>query len=320
MSSATKDKDSDFDFTPYDCNSAGWDGYLEEKMSYFAGVVDDRGSSLADCLLGIDEGGPNAGAPPLPAGAAAQAKAIAARRKRLKVLYQKEYKHITDPSVKTHLYNNHFNDGPACHVYIMAISQKPIGRLELRILDKKFDGVTIRDDIGVKEGTIKHLVRFLQAMNARRPLADRKTQDQLCERVLECIGEASRKFSEGVYAEMEAAVGSRKFEFVLPHPNQPDRDLLGIMNYYDKQWDFAITNGEMQKLTPQRKSSQEVRVGIDTALAASREHGFGASLLKCCVMQMARLQLKSSATRVAVSDTSEHTAPLLRSLDHLIMQ
>ena len=89
MSSATKDKDSEFDFTPYDCNSAGWDGYLEEKLSYLAGVVEDRGFSLADCLLGVDEGAAGAGAPALPAGAAAQAKAIAARRKRLKVLYQK---------------------------------------------------------------------------------------------------------------------------------------------------------------------------------------------------------------------------------------
>jgi len=146
-------------------------------MAYLAGVVDDRGNSLADHILDVDEGGAAAGAMPMPVGAAAAAKANALRLKRRKTLFQKEYKHISDPSVRTHLFNNHYNDGPACHAYIATVSQKPIGRLELRILDKKFDDVSIRDDIGVKEGTIKHLVRFLQAMNARRPAADRKTAD-----------------------------------------------------------------------------------------------------------------------------------------------
>ena len=69
MSSATKDKDEDFDYPQYDCNAAGYDNYYEAKLAYYAGVVDDRGNSLADHLLGLDEGGAAAGAMPMPAGA-----------------------------------------------------------------------------------------------------------------------------------------------------------------------------------------------------------------------------------------------------------
>ena len=101
MSSATKDKDEDYDYPPYDCNAAGYDAYYEAKMAYLAGVVDDRGNSLADHLLGIDEGGAAAGAMAMPVGAAAAAKAVALRLKRRKTLFQKEYKHISDPSVRT---------------------------------------------------------------------------------------------------------------------------------------------------------------------------------------------------------------------------
>ena len=52
------------DFEPYDCTPGeAWESFDERFMNWAAGIVDDRGSSVADYILDIDEGGAGAGAP-----------------------------------------------------------------------------------------------------------------------------------------------------------------------------------------------------------------------------------------------------------------
>ena len=62
-----------------------YDKFEERLLNAAAAKSDDRGYSLADHMLGIDEGSP--GGPPMPAGGAQAAKAATARRGRQKESY-----------------------------------------------------------------------------------------------------------------------------------------------------------------------------------------------------------------------------------------
>ena len=78
------------EFTPYDCTPGdAWEEFDQNLLNHCSGEVDDRGWSLADYLMGQDEGSP--GGPALPAGGGAGAtqriKAQQAQRKRAKSAY-----------------------------------------------------------------------------------------------------------------------------------------------------------------------------------------------------------------------------------------
>ena len=61
--------DVKYDFTPYDCTPGEpWELFSADLLRN-ATKTDDRGWSLADHLLGVDEGGPTGPAPPAPAAA-----------------------------------------------------------------------------------------------------------------------------------------------------------------------------------------------------------------------------------------------------------
>ena len=73
-------KEVSYDFEPYDCTPGDAFDAFEERYLNAATTTDDRGYSLADHILGNDEGGPVG---PAIAGTAAQVqKANAAFRKR----------------------------------------------------------------------------------------------------------------------------------------------------------------------------------------------------------------------------------------------
>ena len=125
--------DVKYDTTPHDGTPGPpWDDFEERILGVAAGRTDDRGWSLADCANQTDEGG--VGGPPMPAAGAAAAKAQTARRKRLKELYALLYKHELDTDHRTHVYQNHFQDGDAAFQYLIATMRTPIDLLQLREL------------------------------------------------------------------------------------------------------------------------------------------------------------------------------------------
>ena len=86
--------DVKYDFTPYDCTPGEpWELFSADLLRN-ATKTDDRGWSLADHLLGVDEGGPARPAAPI-APAAANKAAIALRR-RAKESYGLLSKHVLD--------------------------------------------------------------------------------------------------------------------------------------------------------------------------------------------------------------------------------
>ena len=131
------------------------------------------------------------------------AKAQTARRKRLKELYALLYKHELDADHRTHVYQNHFQDGDGAFQYLIAVMRTPIDRLQLRELDDKWTRLDILQDVGVQENTILLITTKIKAANAKRPIANHKTQTECTERLLECI------FTTSTAAPAEEAVAAR---------------------------------------------------------------------------------------------------------------
>ena len=86
------------------------------------------------------------------------------------------YKHELDVDHRTHIYQNHFQDGDGAFQYLIGTMRTPIDRLQLRELDDKWAKVDILQDVGVQENTILLITTKIKAKNAKRPLANRKTQ------------------------------------------------------------------------------------------------------------------------------------------------
>ena len=111
--------DVKYDFTPHDGTPGkSFEDFEDRLLNYLSREVDDRGWSLADHLLEIDEGGANGPANPN-AGADLQ-KAIKAMRKRTKSSYGFVTKHVLDADHLKEMKTSHFQDGVGAWQYYLA--------------------------------------------------------------------------------------------------------------------------------------------------------------------------------------------------------
>ena len=121
-----------YEFTPYDCiPGPGWEKFDSDLLIHCTGEVDKRGWSVADHLLGTDEGG--ATGPALPTTAAANAgerrAALAAQRTRAKQAFSILTRHLTDEDWVLDLKTNHFQQGHAAYVVLAAACAQPVDAL-----------------------------------------------------------------------------------------------------------------------------------------------------------------------------------------------
>lgn len=223
--------------------------------------TDESGSSVADHILDIDQGGAAAGALPMPAGAANLARAQARRIARGKRAFEKIYSHISDSDVKTYLFEHFFNNGRAAWQHMEVICQRPINRLELRSLTAQWNGVTMRDDVGYSTDSVAKLVRFLQRLNSERPQAHRHGADEVGAKLLECIAESYRHFAERAWEEYNTPM---RFVFPAAHPNAGQRDVAAIMLHYAPMWEKAILDGIIPKCAPQRRAVADRAASVNT--------------------------------------------------------
>ena len=137
-----------YDFTPRNPDPGDdYDKWRQDALNAMASG-DDRGWSLADHVLGIDEGGP--AGPGIPGGAAG-VKAAGLFRTRQKTSYKVLTKHVLDGDHITEMTNSHFQDGHAAWLYLEASCQRPINQLRIRELNKEFDDIDIIHDIGITD-------------------------------------------------------------------------------------------------------------------------------------------------------------------------
>ena len=133
--------DSDAGFIPTTPGKP-WEDFEERLLDVAAGVSDDRGWSLADCFNRVDEGG--AAGPPLPAaGTADGRKALASQRKRLSESYSLLTTHELDKDHRTHMSQNHFQNGPDAWDYLTMHMREPVTQLQLREQDKAWNALDI---------------------------------------------------------------------------------------------------------------------------------------------------------------------------------
>ena len=162
-----------------------YDKFEERLLNAGTSVVDDRGWSLADHLMGIDEGGPRG--PNMPAGGGGPPAAVK-RRIRQKNAYGLLTKHVLDADHISEMKNNYFQDGYLAFTYLQGCCQRTVNPLRLREMNNEFDSIDIIHDIGIGENTIKMLCKRVRTINGKRPVANRKTQSELAEKVLERRG------------------------------------------------------------------------------------------------------------------------------------
>ena len=266
-------------FEPYDCTPGEkWEAFLERLMNYCTNQVDDRGFSIADHILDIDEGGAAPGAFPMPPQPAELRKATFARNKRIKRAYGIITQHITDPDHITTIRQNHFQDGQATFNYLTAHCQLAMTQSRLRELDTQWNALDLLTDVGVSENTVLDLVKKIKVMNSKRPFAQRKTNDQMAERVLELIMDTSKHFQETTTTEYNAPVGSRRFEFAAPHPLAGQRDLVGLSQHYHNLWKAAVESKlpGFSKRGPTQKPVVPTRNTLEAGMLLSHAHDFRA--------------------------------------------
>ena len=228
------------EFDPYDCTPGdSWEKFDSDLLIYCTGEVDKRGWSVADHLLGTDEGG--ATGPALPGTGAANAverrAALAAQRARARQSFSIITRHLTDEDWILDLKTNHFQQGRTAYGALAAACAQPVDALKLRALNRDWDNVDMLADVGVNANSIVMLSKRLKALNSKRPVAHRKTADQIAERLLECIMDTSKHFSESATKEYQATAGNREFQ-----TGAGSRDLPALVTYYHSQWKSAVEN------------------------------------------------------------------------------
>ena len=111
-----------------------YDRFNERLLNAATVHSDDRGWSLADHMLGIDEGGPSG--PAFPVQPAANAKAQTKFRSRQKESYGMITKHVLDADHITEMRNSHFQQGYDAYEYLRQSCQRTVGPLRIRELNK----------------------------------------------------------------------------------------------------------------------------------------------------------------------------------------
>ena len=173
MSKRVDDVSTTLDMEQFDCVSTGekWREFKTDALKHLSGKCDDSGSSLADHMLQIDMGGAGAAAPAMPPGNTRDGATM--RRlfnKRQKLLFQWWIRHLASKTLTDMLAapgSATFQNGLATLAQLDTLFDKPAGRSELREMNRRWDDLSIKDDVGISETSIPKFAIKLAHENAR---------------------------------------------------------------------------------------------------------------------------------------------------------
>lgn len=229
-----EDEDDKYDCTP----GTAYETFHAKLMNKAASETDDRGWSLADHFMDVDEGG--AGGPAMAGlGAVEVRKATIARRRRAKESYSLLTSMIEGPHLEK-ITTDFFQQGLDAFNYLDGELRTATDALTLREQDKEWDAIDIMHDIGIHANTINALVLHIDNVNAKRPAAHRKGEDARCEKMLECIFSTSKHFMSRALEEYNKTAGNREWEHVVGGANV--RDLAACKLHFHTQWKQAVEN------------------------------------------------------------------------------
>lgn len=96
-------------------------------------------------------------------------------------------------------------------------------------------------DVGVNEDSIMNFAELLTRMNGEGPAGNRHNNDELTEKMLECIADSSRHFHELAVTEYNALPG---FEIAAGQPGAIGRDFIGCMEHYRRLFCNILTTDQ----------------------------------------------------------------------------
>ena len=174
---------------------------------------------------------PNAPVPPPPM--PPDANAMARHRKRNKTLYAHLYAHLADLRLREMLSAMCPRDGRRAFQYLEQQCARQITDLELFAHNKEWEDASITSCIGVKVDSVTMFSRYLNGLNARRPIGSRKSNDELTLKLLSCItNDLSPTLAMEAQKELRNPPHLRQFTI----PGTAERDYGAAVQSFDEFW------------------------------------------------------------------------------------
>lgn len=195
-------------------------------------------------------GGAAGGAGPAPVGPTPPTAAQRARRAtRLRTLYSHLYRHITDLRLREIMHMNHNRDGRAAFQMLEAQCRERISDLEMFKLNAEWENASITKSVGIHADSILSFQRFLNGLNARRPVGDRKDDTELTKKLLGCITPAiSPTLANDAHKELRAGPAERRFHVAATG----HRDFVAACQEIDELWRNQFNNNMITPAAAQR--------------------------------------------------------------------
>ena len=227
------------------------------NLRVHGGKCDAQGYSLADVFARLDEGaqasiaaggGAAPGAPPIAGTPAVVLTKEAARRARLKEAYRFITAHVSDANtIELVAVAPYFQDGAETYDYIHAAVVATLTASEIQDMQLEFMLIEIVSDVGIREDTVHESLKILRVRNNEFPLANRYTDDELAQKLLKMIMNASSYLSLKAQTELDAAEGVpgapgvREHQLAVPAAGGPrPRNLNGIVVAFHALWSAAF--------------------------------------------------------------------------------
>ena len=169
--------------------------------------------------------------PTLPGGQGA-AKAATAQRQRLKASYALLVTHELDADHLQHMRQNHFQDGPAAWAYMNSCCAVTVGRLQLKDMDAEWNNLNMLEHVGVSPNSVTDAAKKIKALNAKRPVANRKSPTLCGEKLLEILFQCLKHFSESTLIEYNAQPADWQFAYPPGHAQAGQRNFDASTAHY----------------------------------------------------------------------------------------
>ena len=198
---------------------------------------DDEDASFEETMRGTDIGGDVYVAMLNPAGLAmyAPVTGVQTRRrvKRLRKLFSMLYKHIDEPRLREMISDQCGHDGRAAFVLLDQHCSLAITDLESVAIDAEWERASIPFSIGVTLESITLFVRLINGLNSRRPAGMKKSQDDLCKKLLLSITyNLNPTLAHEAALELRATAANRKFHDAVTG----ERDFSTAATHFDELW------------------------------------------------------------------------------------
>ena len=118
-----------------------------------------------------------------------------------------------------------------------------------------------------------NFAKLLSRLNGERPILNRHNNDELTEKLMECVADASWHFNEQAMTEYNALPDHRKFG-ALPGPGGSGvRDFLACGDHYHRLWCSDVKTKVLTTMPPQRRISSLPTAKNQPAEILEAKHG-----------------------------------------------